>query len=128
MKCNYTYTDIAAEALQGLVYYRIRETDLQDQVYYSSIVKLNGQENKNSFSVYPNPAQNFVTVNGYNPKPEMMMLNFYDAAGKLVKRMQWQQPEGVYTKNISVEELMSGVYWLEMKSGGESKRLQIIKQ
>jgi hypothetical protein len=127
-KKNYTYNDLSAEALQGLVYYRIRETDLQDQVYYSSIVKLNGQENRNSFSIYPNPANNFVIVNGYNPKPAMVMLNFYDAAGKLVKQMQWQQVEGVYSKNISIEEFTKGVYWMELNGSGERRRVQVIKQ
>jgi hypothetical protein len=127
-KMNYSYTDIAAEALKGLVYYRIRETDLQDRVYYSSIVKLNGERDKNLFSVYPNPVKNFVTVNGYTSKADNIMLNFYDAGGRVVKQLQWQQPEGVYSKTVSVEELVKGVYWVEMKSGGEGKRVQIIKQ
>jgi hypothetical protein len=127
-KKNYVYADLAAEALQGLVYYRIRETDLQRQVYYSSIVKLTGEENKHLFAVYPNPAKNIVVISGYNSISDLMVLNFYDGAGRLMKRMQWQQSHGAYSKTVSVEELANGVYWLEMKSGGESRRLQIIKQ
>jgi len=127
-KKNYTYTDLAAEALQGLVYYRIRETDLQDRVYYSSVIKLNGERDKNLFSVYPNPVKNVLTVNGYISKADLLMLSFYDASGRVVKQLQWQQPEGVYSKTVSVEELVKGVYWIEMRSGGENKRVQVIKQ
>ncbi len=127
-KKNYTYSDLTTEALHGLVYYRIRETDLQDRIYYSTIVKLNGEGDKNSFTVYPNPAKNIITINGYNSNSDIVLLNIYDASGRIVKRLQWQQLQGAYSKTIPVDELVKGVYWLEMKSGGESKRLQLVKQ
>jgi hypothetical protein len=45
-----------------------------------------------------------------------------------VKQLQWQQVEGAYSKNISVEEFTKGVYWMEVNGGGERKRVQVIKQ
>ena len=126
-KKKYNYTDIATEALQELVYYRIRETDLQDRVYYSSIVKLQGEGDKNLFSVYPNPVKNMITVNGFNQSPGTIILSMYDAAGKLAKRLQWQQAEGVFTQTLSIEELAKGTYWAEIRNAKEKKRIQIIK-
>jgi len=101
---------------------------LQDRVYYSTIVKLNGEGDKNSFTVFPNPAKNIITISGQNPTSDIMLLNIYDASGRIVKRLQWQQPQGAYSKSIPVDELVKGVYWVEMKSGGESRRLQVVKQ
>ena len=127
-KVNYNYSDDAAEALAGMVYYRIRETDLQGQVYYSSIVKVNGETNKNLIAVYPNPATTNIIVNGYASKTNVITLNFYDATGRMVQRIQWQQPKGAFTRNISVQTLTKGIYCLEMHSAGEKKRIQLIKQ
>ena len=126
-KKNYSYSDASTDAIQGLVFYRIRETDLNGQVYYSSIVKLNA-DSKNSLAAYPNPTENILIVNGYSEKADKIALNFYDAGGRVVKRLEWQQPKGAYTKNVSVESLPNGTYWLEMRSDGEVKRMLLIKQ
>jgi endoglucanase len=124
-KTEYRFEDDNAAALRGNVFYRIRETDAAGNTFYSSIVKLNEARDAKGFSVFPNPARETITVSARALNNAEQTISIFDAAGRLVKRLQWQEPAGTYARTISISELVSGVYWIAVN---EEKKMQFVKQ
>jgi len=75
------------------------------------------------FSLYPNPASNFVTLKIESTNKAKLILNIYDAMGSLVRSEALKQNQ----EQISIEDLSNGIYWVAIKSKDqiESQRLII---
>lgn len=71
-----------------------------------------------SFSLYPNPAKQTVTIEGMDLKNATVTI--YDITGKQLKAVTMQQSE-----NISVSDLHAGIYFVRVSSekGTATKRL-----
>lgn len=74
-----------------------------------------------SFSVYPNPVQDVVTVSGVAGDVE---INIYDITGAIVSSSNSSEA----TTNVDVSNLVSGVYILKVKSGDSVYVQQIVKK
>lgn len=76
-----------------------------------------------SFILYPNPAQDIVTLNVSNSNGKDLLLNIYDIQGTLVKHEIVEQS----TQNINIRNLNNGIYIVAIKSEDliEYKRLII---
>jgi hypothetical protein len=85
-------------------------TDKMD--LYAAIKTLN----KESVSIYPNPASKSFTISG----ADVDKISIYNAAGKLVKIQKST------SKNISVEGLDKGLYMVKIESKGVSKMKKLI--
>jgi hypothetical protein len=70
------------------------------------------QKNSFVFSVYPNPANNLLTVNLENVNNQNLSLTIYNAIGAVVKTMDIQQNQ----QQIDVSNLSNGLYMIELKS------------
>jgi len=86
-----------------------------------SFLSLNSAEAQNTFSVYPNPALEQLTFSTINAS-EIQKIVIYDTAGKLVK-----QEEGNLTF-ITVADLTSGFYFLEITIDGKKEVKKFVKQ
>tara|TARA_R110000868_G_scaffold154618_4_gene380703 strand:- start:2147 stop:2629 length:483 start_codon:yes stop_codon:yes gene_type:complete len=77
---------------------------------------------KNSFSLYPNPASTSLTIKSNSNAP-IKSVNFYDALGKQIKKVD------ANFENIDLKNLSNGLYFLKIKtdSGEASKKLVIDK-
>ena len=64
---------------------------------------------KNSYSIYPNPASDILTVNTNNTD---LTLNIYNVTGTLVKSEMHKQNNS----QINVSDLSNGIYMVEIKS------------
>lgn len=126
-KRYYSVTDNSAETLHALVYYRIHETDMQGNSYYSAIIKLNADSGKDIFTVFPNPAKQFITLSGFSASADNIVLRIYDAGGKRLKQVYWQQPLGSFSRTINIEELPGGIYTLEIKGTSVHRVVKISK-
>lgn len=74
------------------------------------------QENTLDFSIFPNPAQNNVTVSVEN----FEKLTLFNSVGNKVMESE--------KKSIDVSQLTSGVYFIEVSSGNLTGRERLIKQ
>ena len=109
---NYSFVD--ADVKTGVVYYyRIRQYDLDGFSYLSEIESAKLEDRDNNFSIYPNPVREtiFGLVNIENASETQVRL--YDVQGKLLKSLTVEANEF----NLSVAELPSGFYFLEMQTG-----------
>lgn len=71
-----------------------------------------------SNSIYPNPANSFVTISNFQ---ENMQYKIFDITGKLVKENKLD------SANLSVEELSSGNYILQIENGKSKENLKLVK-
>jgi len=100
---NYRFTDNNGYA--GVMYYRIKQTDLDDKSYYSLIKAVSGaNENAVSVLVWPNPGrgQFSVKINGNTGDKEIVVT---DLQGKVIRRI-------IITgsQQINVSGLSAGTY------------------
>jgi endoglucanase len=122
---RYNFTDNSTGP--GAVYYRIKETGLQDEVHYSSIVKLKATDDQGILSVYPNPVRDQFVVSGYASSAGLLELRIFDQSGKLIKFEKWMQSRGHYSRTISADVLSQGIYYLKVSSKEKSVQVKIIR-
>ncbi len=78
---------------------------------------------ENTFSIYPNPANNMLNISGQN---ELAIANFYNVTGKLVMVVELN---GVLQQDMDVSGLDNGMYILQVKDvTGETSSVKFIKQ
>jgi len=88
-------------------------------------LSINNNEKETVFNIYPNPAQDFVTVRGADLKNGGTVV-FLDALGKEVKRASVKSA----SNSISVSELKRGVYFVNIhgQNGAKSNIQRLIIQ
>ncbi|HVM88997.1 MAG TPA: T9SS type A sorting domain-containing protein [Puia sp.] len=103
---NYSIVD--RNPFYGITYYRLKQTDLDNNDTYYNIVAV--QLNKTQLlTVFPNPASGFVYVKGLGVNESNLKVEWYDLAGRLVKQ------EGAAVQNGFVQlttPYVNGVYYL----------------
>jgi len=70
----------------------------------------------NTFSVFPNPAKDVITINGITGKE----IKVFDTNGKLIKKLP-------FSHTLSTAELTSGIYYLEINLEKSVARLKFYK-
>ncbi|MFP5041186.1 T9SS type A sorting domain-containing protein [Parasediminibacterium sp. JCM 36343] len=111
----YTFTDAhAADALaqNSTLYYRLQVVGKDGTISYSETKSINTQPLAPSISIYPNPAKNFILVDGKN----INQINIMDNMGKVVaakaglnilatqNRLDFNLPRGVYVVQIATAD------------------------
>ena len=77
------------------------------------------------FIISPNPANNFVNVNSKNLEmKDDMVMSLYDSKGAFIKSHSIVNPNNI---QIDLQELPSGLYYLQMKMGKEIENLKFVK-
>lgn len=79
-----SYQQYDSEPLQGLNYYRLKQTDFDGRYVYSNIRQVS-VNNASAVSIHPNPTKDLVMVNGLDGKETIHIL---DASGRKVKEMK----------------------------------------
>ena len=77
---------------------------------------------KNSYSIFPNPATDIVTLNIDNVSNIDLILNIYNVIGKLVKTETLQQNQ----QQIDIGDLDNGIYMVEIKSKEWTEKQKLI--
>ncbi len=98
-KLDYTYTDKAP--VKGINYYRLKQTDMDGNYKYSIVRQVSF--NQSDISIHPNPASNYVTIDGLNSGESIKM---YDAAGRMIKELKPAQA----SVTIDLDGLNNGLY------------------
>lgn len=122
---NYSAQDPSTKSKD--IYYRIKETDANDQVYYSNILRV-GADTKQHVSIYPNPARDFITLNGVAEKAGPVSVKIYDAKGQLVLSTTWEQATGRFARRIETQTLTKGIYWLSVSGAVNANAMRVMKQ
>lgn len=79
------------------------------------------------FNIYPNPANESVTMNFIMDRAEVVVVNIYDMMGKLVETFSNRSAAGANQLTLDVSHLSSGVYFVNASVGEQmiSKKLVV---
>ena len=119
-KTPYVFID---EYPYGITHYRLKQTDLNGEFAYTEIKTVILDDATLEFDMYPNPADNMLTVNVRPGENLTTVLTIYDNFGKEMKRLELD----VLHKNIDVSDLTPGLYIVNVMAGTEkvSRKLAI---
>jgi hypothetical protein len=71
------------------------------------------------FSIYPNPATEFVTINYFIPEEKFVSIRIYDAQGQLIENLVNAVQYGNKQIELTTSNLPHGVYFCELYVGQE---------
>lgn len=77
-------------------------------------------------AVYPNPAQNFLTIN-CKVSEKKALLSVYNVLGQTVIEKSFATPNLSLNEQINLSEMQSGTYWIKVSSGTETQSASFIK-
>ena len=120
---NYSFEDAALNA-KGVVYYRLRQLDLDGKATYSEIRAVRMANGALTLTVYPNPSRGNTNI-ALPAGAGSMDISLENFSGGLVQR--WM---GVMNSNLQLNNLRPGVYVLrvQMRETGEQLTQRILVQ
>jgi len=123
------YSYIYSQAVTGTVFYRIRETTLDGNYYYSNMVAVRtGNTLQVSSLVFPNPFKDILQISMQLEKAGMIQVALYNESGQLVKKIQKTGMLGRNTIVMSnLSALLPGVYLVQIKAGNHTSFEKLIK-
>lgn len=112
---EYTHADDNAE--QRVSYYRLKQVDLDGSFTWSDVVAVEGARIGGSFVLYPNPADQWLTISGLDGAAGAIRV--LDASGRLV--LDERIGHGLSSHRLDTGALMPGSYSaMVLSSSGES--------
>jgi len=118
---HYQYID--NEALYGVSYYRLKQTDFDGAYEYFNIIAVNCNDEINGYvNIYPNPVFHklIIEIEGYN---EILNFEIVNAIGVVVYNGSLVNKIEVNTTSFS-----SGIYLIKIKNGNSYELKKIIKE
>lgn len=127
-KHNYSLTDPGTDALGAkVVYYKLKQQDIDGRATYSNIIALT--IDKSSFVLfYPNPVKAKANVTITLDRAEQVKVRVISNTGAVVQQLQWALPAGSIVKDIDLDGLPAGQYYLDLSGERLSKRISFVKQ
>ncbi|NOY05180.1 MAG: T9SS type A sorting domain-containing protein [Chlorobi bacterium] len=129
---QYEYKDdlSAFSQYSGMIYYRLRQVDIDGKYSYSPVVEVSMSSTSQSahlYPSYPNPVRDVMTLEWYLPEPSSVSLSLYNLQGREVARIQEPQPleRGFHALRASVGNMPSGMYNLVLQAG-ETRLSQVV--
>lgn len=108
-KSSYDYIHHSID--EGVLFYRIKEADIDGEALYSKIVSLNNtSSDNNSYTIFPNPAHHSFSVFSSAFNTAIKSIEILDLSGKIVYK-------NIFTKNnisINTEKLEAGSYFIKI--------------
>lgn len=121
---SYSFQHINAGS--GAIWYRIKQVDKDGRFTYSKNILLVFLKDKNSLTVFPNPASEIVHVS-LPQAATTSTITVYDINGRIVYLLT-SIPENRQVVSIPILAWRNGVYYLSLDQGGKKQTLQLLKQ
>ena len=121
---DYMLMDFAP--VEGIQYYRLRQTDLDGKESLSGIVPVRFSSDANTTIVlFPQPAGNVLNVSIQNNENDNASITVYSTMGQ--KMIEMNSLSGT-SFQIDLSNLSSGIYYLEFNLDGVITKSKVIKQ
>ena len=108
----------------NVLYYRLKQIDLDGKFEYSSIVRIN-RRSTTEIILTPNPAQSAAVLLFSSPA-ERTTLRMFSSTGQLV--LQQQINKGVQQHSMDVSRLTAGVYTIQLQTREGMQTFKLVKQ
>ncbi|MBS1947329.1 MAG: discoidin domain-containing protein [Bacteroidetes bacterium] len=117
----YSFND--ENAFRGVNFYRVKEYDLDGNIFYSTVLVVNFAQLPLP-QIAPNPANNyFIVYPGLEPVKEITVL---DASGKII--IQKENENNMSGITVAINAISSGVYIVKIKTATKVYEEKLIKQ
>ncbi|MEP6512293.1 MAG: T9SS type A sorting domain-containing protein, partial [Parafilimonas sp.] len=116
---NYSYTDNTVES--GINYYRLKQVSKDSSFSYSGLAQVTFGA---SWSIQPNPATDNAKII-FSNQATNIQIALSDAAGKMVYHLTQQSVNANDVITIPVNNLATGVYFLRIITGADSRTERI---
>lgn len=125
---QYSFTDAGIGSLGGdMVYYRLKQTDIDGHFTYSRIIALPVNSNKAFVMLYPNPASSELNISMSSSETGKIKYRIVDINGRTVRLGARQLLPGANSFTIDISKLVTGSYYLHLDGNSVHKQLQFIK-
>lgn len=130
---QYSFTDSNPFSLfsgESVLYYRLRQTDYNKDVQYSSVVSVRRTSiTQDNLIVYPNPFHSTFTLLIDALKEEKVDIEMFNVHGKHVLSQSLDVPKGSYSSEITnINHLEKGIYFVRVTLNGENKVIKLLKE
>jgi hypothetical protein len=98
-----------------------------DNFVTQSTVGVEELSNATNLSLFPNPANQYVILNYESNLVTELNVTISDITGKEIQHQSTQTSVGNNTLNLNIEALESGVYFVSIRDGKNSKNIKLIK-
>ncbi|MEM1327417.1 MAG: T9SS type A sorting domain-containing protein [Bacteroidota bacterium] len=119
---DYAFEDV--DAPSGVIYYRLKQVDLDDTFSYSSVIAVKAVDKTKELLVFPNPISNQQLMIQLSEAQQLERVEVYDFTGKLI----WQQAIQQRTSSWQVQlpQAMKGTYLLKIYSDRDVWRETVV--
>jgi autotransporter-associated beta strand protein len=115
---NYLFDDFEKESS----YYRLKDIDFNGVENWSQIIFADCKTNTSKTEIYPNPVKDYITVS--TPWEENTTLRIITLQGVILKEERLISSKSY----LSLKDLNSGIYIIELHKKGTMEQLKLIKQ
>lgn len=109
---NYKYEDLTTMRFVG--YYRLTQVDIDGKQKVYDAIYTNCSKSENEVELYPNPAQDDLTISLSTKESAKVQIEFVNANGLTVKSESHDAYAGVNHFKHNVEQLLSGIYYVKI--------------
>lgn len=113
----------------GHNYYRLQQVDIDNQHSINAkVVDLIWGADGSSVTLYPNPTQDVLNIDLYTTKAQNTIVKVMDMSGRLVKEIQAHSEAGMNTYSLSLAELASGLYTVQVYDNEQLSHVSKVKK
>ena len=126
---NYSALDNVSSSAGAIIYYRLKQIDLDGKGSYSKVVSIKTKQSDKNLVISPNPFKNYLNVNMNWNKAEVITARVINIQGKEVVTKSIQMNKGLnYIKLDELSNLPAGNYFIQFISSEERFTEKITKQ
>ena len=124
---KYSFTDKKVTA--NLTYYRLKQVDTDGRFEYSKVISALRKSDKfNAISTSPNPTNDMLNIVVETKNEDDLEINLLDVFGKIIQQQKTTVQQGLNNKSLDLQDLPSGIYFLQLQQGTERIIRRIIKE
>jgi len=127
-KIDYSYNDKDLKGRGGILYYRLKQVDIDGKFTYSSvrIIRLGDEKASITLTTFPNPVATDLRITLPSSwQNKHLQIDLYNVSGQRVNAQEIANSS--QTESISVASLQRGIYFVEVRNGEETAKQRIVK-